>query len=199
MLKELILRNRSYRRFNENEQIAINDLINFVDLARNSPSPRNQQVLKYLIFNNVVDNIKIFPLIGWASALPNWEGPIEGERPSAYIIILGDNSLITENTSNYFEVSYGIVAQSILLGATEKKYGGCIIANIKRKQLREVFNIDIKFEILSIIALGKPIETVVLEEITTQENYNYWRDENQVHHVPKRNLNEIILNINKPD
>jgi nitroreductase len=86
----------------------------------------------------------------------------------------------------------GIATQSILLGAVEAGYGGCIIRAVNRKKLREILNLPEQFEIIQVIALGKPKEAIILDEMTNGE-IKYWRDANQVHHVPKRSLEEIIL------
>ena len=132
-------------------------------------------------------NAKIFEQLSWAGYLTNWNGPEDGERPSAYIIMLNDTSI----SGNYF-CNDGIAMQSILLGATEAGFGGCIIHSVNRNKLREILNLSEQFEILYVIALGKPKEIVVLEEVK-EDDIKYWRDENQVHHVPKRPLDEIIL------
>jgi len=194
MLKELIKRNRTYRRFFEEEHISEKDLMHFIKLALLSSSPRNQQALKFYLSNKKEANEEIFKTLSWAGALQNWNGPEKGERPSAYIIILGDNSLIPKGAKSYHEVASGIVAQSIMLGATEKSYGGCMIAAIKRKQLREQLNLPEHLEILLVLAIGKPKENVILTEMPKDGNYNYWRDEKQNHYVPKRSLKEIIIN-----
>lgn len=194
MIKELILKNRSYRRFDQNVVISENDLIELIDLARLSPSPRNQQALKFYFSNLEETNVKIFDTLSWAGALSDWNGPKEGEKPSAYIIISGDNSLIPEGKKSYHEVACGIAAQSIMTGAAEKGYGGCMIAAIKRAVLRNILNLPEHIEIILVLAIGKPEENVILTEMPENGNYNYWRDENQNHYVPKRNLDELILN-----
>ena len=83
--------------------------------------------------------------------------------------------------------------QSILLGAVENGLGGCIIANINRKKLAEALNLDEKYEIALVLALGYPKEEVVIETINEYGDIKYWRDENKVHHVPKRTLDKLIL------
>ena len=133
---------------------------------------------------------KIFPYLAWAGYLTEWPGPEKGERPSAYIIILGDKS-ITE----IFGVDHGIAAQSIMLGATEAGLGGCIIESIKREELQKRllrFLINMKFFL--ILALGKPVENVIIEEIKDND-VKYWRDNNKTHHVPKRSLKELIIKL----
>ena len=195
MLQELIKLNRSYRRFYEDEKLDNEILLSLTELARISPSPRNQQALKFILVNDAEKNAKIFPLLAWAAAIPDWEGPVKGERPAAYIIILGDNSVIEKGKKSYHEVASGIAAQSIMLGATEKGFGGCMIAAIKRKPLRKLLYLPEKFEILLVLALGKPKEKIIIEEMPENGDYDYWRDENMVHHVPKRSINEIIVNI----
>lgn len=189
MLKDLILKTRSYRRFYQSDKISKDQLRDWIDLARNSASARNGQSLKYILSTEELLNSKIFELLSWAGYLTNWAGPEEGERPSAYIVILNDNLI----SKNYF-CDDGIAIQSILLGATETGYGGCIIHSVNRNKLREVLNLPEQYEILYVLALGKPKETVVIDEIKDGD-FKYWRDENQVHHVPKRGLDEIILEI----
>jgi nitroreductase len=187
-IRELITKNRSYRRFDEMQKVPMSFLEELIDLARLSASARNAQPLKYILSNNPEMNAKIFDTLAWAGYLQDWDGPVEGERPSAYIIMLGD----TEISNNYY-CDHGIAAQSILLGATENGFGGCIIASIKHNDLRNFCNIDKKYEILQIIALGKPIETVVIDPLSDDGNIKYWRDYNQVHHVPKRPLTSLVI------
>ena len=132
-------------------------------------------------------NSQLFDLLAWAGYLTTWPGPVDGERPSAYIVVLNDTLI----AGNYF-CDDGIAMQSMLLGAVEAGYGGCIIHSVNRNKLRELLNLSEQYEILYVLALGKPVETVVLDEVNDGD-IKYWRDENQVHHVPKRPLDEIIL------
>jgi len=187
-VKELVRNSRSYRRFYQDTQIELDTLRELVNLARLSPSARNAQPLKYILSCEPKKNDLIFPHLGWAGYLKDWPGPTEGERPSAYIIILGDTRL-----SQHFGCDHGIAAQSILLGATEKGLGGCIIASIQKEQLRRATNIPPELEILLVIALGKPKETVLIEPVGPDGDIKYWRDEQGRHHLPKRDLDEIIV------
>ena len=188
MLKDLVLTNRSYRRFHQEFALDLETLRELVDLARCSASGGNKQPLKYILSCDPEKNALIFPHLAWAGYLTDWPGPAEGERPSAYIIILGDRQI-----SPSFGCDHGIAAQSIMLGATEKGLGGCMIASIKRDELSKVLGILKQHEILLVLALGKPAETVVLEPAKQDGDIRYWRDENSLHHVPKRSLDDIIL------
>ncbi|HAF31306.1 MAG TPA: nitroreductase [Bacteroidales bacterium] len=187
MLKDLILKNRSYRRFYQDYKISIEDLTELVDLARLSASGRNLQALKYYLSADSSTNEKIFSTLAWAGYLKNWDGPEEGERPSGYIIILGDTRL-----TNNFMCDHGIASQSMLLGAVEKGLGGCIFASVKREKLKELLKLEDYFEVLLVLAIGKPKEKVVVEDVI-DDDIKYYRDENQIHHVPKRSLDEIII------
>jgi nitroreductase len=186
---ELIRKNRSYRRFHETERISGNQLEKWIGLARFTPSGRNMQPLKYAGSVSPGLNAEIFPNLGWAGYLTDWNGPSEGERPSAYIIVLHDKS-ISEN--RYCDD--GIAIQSILLGAVEDGYGGCIIGSVNKAKVSRILKLPDHLEILWVLALGKPAEQVVIEDMK-DNNVKYWRDENQIHHVPKRKLDELIFNI----
>lgn len=191
MIEKLITRNRTYRRFYQNHKIEENQLIKLVNLARLTGSASNLQPLKYFISNNEETNNLIFSKIAWAGYLKNWPGPEEGEKPVSYIIILGDTS-ISKNRS----VDVGIAAQSMLLGAVEMELGGCMFGAIKRDELKAAMNFDENLEIELIIALGKPKEKVILENVQNN-NVKYWRDEEEIHYVPKRKLDDIIIKKDK--
>ncbi|MGD8794727.1 MAG: nitroreductase family protein, partial [Anaerolineae bacterium] len=181
MIEELILRNRSYRRFYQDEAITVETLKALVNLARLSASGANRQPLKYFLSADTERNAAIFECLGWAGYLKDWPGPKDGERPAAYIVVLGDSQV-----SQSFGVDHGIAAQSILLGATEQGLGGCTIASIQRDRLRQTLGLDPRYEILLVLALGKPKETVVVDPLGADGDIRYWRDERGVHHVPKR-------------
>jgi nitroreductase len=186
MIRDLIIKNRSYRRFDSGVKISREQVENWVELARYSPSGRNMQPLKYLICTDEEINKKIFPNLGWAGYLTDWAGPEEGERPAAYIVVMLDKDL-----SDSCYCDDGIAMQSILLGASEDNFGGCIIGTVNKSQLSDILAIPTNFQILWVIALGKPKETVVLDNAIDGE-IRYWRDSESVHHVPKRPLSEII-------
>jgi len=188
MIKELVLKNRSYRRFYQEEKIDEETLRELVDLARCSASGANRQPLKYMLSFNTEKNAKIFQCLHWAGALKDWPGPVEGEKPSAYIVILCDTD-ISKNAG----CDHGIAAQSILLGATDKGFGGCMLGAVDRNDLRKAFSIPERYEILLVVALGKPKEKVVLETIEANGDITYYRDSGSVHHVPKRKLEDIII------
>jgi nitroreductase len=187
-IRQLIEKTRTYRRFDEKHEVTRDTLVSLVDLARLSASGANRQPLKYVLVTDPAKRADVYTCLAWAGYLTTWEGPDPGERPTAYIIILGDKEI-----SDSFGVDHGIAAQSIMLGATEAGLGGCIIASVKKEKLRSLLDIPKDLEILLVLALGKPVEKVVIETLVNN-NVKYWRDEQRVHHVPKRTLDEIILN-----
>ncbi len=188
MIADLIKKNRSYRRFYQDVATTEKDLHDMVDVARLCPSGRNAQTLRYFLSNTDETNAKIFPALKWAGYLKDWDGPEEGERPSAYIVILNDNDV-----SNTYFCDHGIASLAILLTAVEKGYGGCIIGSVSSGYLRDVLNIPMRYSVVQVIALGKPKETIVIEPMSEDKDYRYWRDEQDVHHVPKRSLEDIIV------
>jgi nitroreductase len=191
MIKDLIRKNRSYRRFDSNVAIDTATLRDLVELARLSPSAANLQPLKFILSSEPDKNAMIFEHLSWAGYLENWPGPAPGERPTAYIIILGDSRI-----RDPIDCDHGIASQSILLGAAEKGLGGCIMGSIAREKLHQKLALAAHLKILLVIALGKPAEKIALETTDdTRGSIRYWRDENDVHHVPKRPLSELILEL----
>ena len=179
---------RTIRRYTENRRILKSDLLALTELARLASSGGNIQPLKYMLSWTAKRNAQIFPTLAWAGYLKDWGGPAPGERPAAYIIILGDTDITTR-----FNHDPGLVSQMLMLGATSRGLGACIIGSIQRTKLRRVLDIPKRYRILLVVSLGYPAEKVRLET-APEGDIRYWRDQRDVHHVPKRPLRELILN-----
>jgi nitroreductase len=187
MMTELVTKTRSYRRFKQ-DPITREILLELVNLGRLSASGGNAQPLKYLLSCDTATNATIFPTLAWAGNLKDWPGPAEGERPTAYIVLLTDTEI-----GKSPGVDHGIAAQSILLGAMEKGIGGCMIGSVRREQLRAGLGLPERYEIALILALGVPGETVIIDDMAPGGSTKYYRDAGDRHHVPKRGLSEVIV------
>ncbi len=187
-MKDIVAKSRSCRRFYGEKKVTVNQLRELANLARLSPSGANLQTLKYILVCSPEVNEKVFETLGWAGYLKDWDGPVPSERPAGYIIMLRDKTL-----SKGMAVDEGIAAQSIFLGATEMGLGGCMLGNIKKDNLMKVLGLEENYEIALVLALGYPKEEIVIEEIGEDGDVKYWRDENQVHHVPKRSLDQVVV------
>ena len=188
--KELVLKTRSYRRYDATHKIAPEELNDLVDLARQTPSGGNVQPLKYVASCDPEMNDRIFSTLGWAASLPDWPGPGESERPTGYIVILHDKQ-VSEGVGR----DVGIAAQTILLGAVSMGLGGCMFGSVRKSRLREILDLPENLEIQLVISLGKPVENVVLEELQPGAATKYYRDGDQTHHVPKRSLKEALVKL----
>jgi nitroreductase len=188
MLYELVLKCRSVRRFYERSKVALSDLEELVDMSRLTASANNLQPLRYILSTDPAVNERIFPCLGWAASLADWPGPEPGERPTGYIVMLGDTEV-----SETYTWDQGIAAQTIMLGAVEKGLGGCIVGSINKDKLRSELEIDERYAILLVLAIGRPKEKILLEVAKDGSNVRYYRDANRVHHVPKRRLEDILL------
>ncbi len=191
MLKDLIVKNRSYRGYDESREITREELMEFVDCARLSASSVNRQPFKYYLAYTKESTGKIQPLTGWARALPGKGLPYPGHRPTAFIVICQETEWDAD--LNRYRVDLGIAAQSMLLRATEKGLGGIMIGNFSPAKIAEALALPSHIVPMLIVAFGKPDETVVLTEAKAGEPLSYYRDENDVHYVPKRKLEDITL------
>ena len=184
---DLVKQNRSCRRFDAGHPVDMDTLKGFIGLARHTASGANMQPLKYILVNDPAKTEAVFSSLTWAAYLRDWKGPVKEERPTAYIVITGDSTL----AKNYW-CDHGIAAQTILLGARDKGLAGCMFAAINHKKLRVDLSIAEHLDILLVLALGKPVETARIDDVAADGSIKYWRDENQVHHIPKRSLDELI-------
>ncbi|HRR96152.1 MAG TPA: nitroreductase family protein [Candidatus Ratteibacteria bacterium] len=182
---EVIKKRRTIRRF-EQKPISNELLIKFIDMARLAPSASNLQPLEYIIINKreVVD--KIFSNLAWAGYLGEKGQPPEGKRPVSYIVVIANKQI---NVLKY-KLECGAAIENILLCATYEGIGTCWIGSVNRKQVRKILQIPGNYIIDSVIALGYPAEKSVIEEFNG--SVKYWKDEQEIMHVPKRNLKDII-------
>lgn len=192
MFKDLVKKSRSYRGFDENRTISREELVDLVELTRSTPSAVNLQPLKYYIASEKEQLDVIQPMTNWAKALKNMTIPHEGKCPTGFIIICIDTSICPNISACLMDV--GIVAQTMLLGAVEKELGGCMIGNFNKEDVKKNLKLDSKFEPILIVAIGKPDEKIVLTDVHEDGKTTYYRDENDVHYVPKRRLETLIIN-----
>ena len=182
--EKAIFGRRSIRRFKQ-IPIPIEFLKKLVDAARVAPSGANLQPLEYIIVNDKELCNRIFPALRWAGYIkPEWR-PSEGERPTAYIVIL-----VKKDVSPFSDIDVGLAAENIMILAYSYGVGSCMLGNIDRDLIREILNIPLEYHVHSVIALGFPAEKSVVEQM--EESVKYWRDENGVMHVPKKKLEEIL-------
>ncbi len=186
-LHELVLKNRSYRRFDGKHRVPMATLRHLVDLARLAPTGGNKQSLRFRLINRPPQCALVYPHLAWAGYLEDWTGPGESERPTAYIIILNDTR-ISESPGN----DTGIAAQTMMLGAVEAGLGGCMIGSVSRGALHKKLELAQELHIALVLALGKPVESVALTRVKNND-IRYWRDDADVHYVPKRSLRELIV------
>lgn len=190
MVFDLVPRARTHRRFLENQPVETESLRSLVNLARLSPSSANLQTLKFVLSADAERNKSIFETLAWAGYLPDWPGPAEGERPPAYIIVLAD-----EDLGGGKDVDAGLAMQSMVLGACELGLATCILGSVDRPRLQAALGIPTRYRIMYVMALGKPAETVSVEAVGPDGNIRYWRDDQGRFHVPKRSLDDLIIEI----
>lgn len=188
-LTELVKSNRSYRRFDESHAVSMGELEELVELARYTASAMNQQPLRYALVAEPGKNAEVFATTAWAGYLKDWSGPAEGERPAAYVVMMTEGK-----AGPWAKADLGIAAQTIMLGAAERGLGGCMLGALKKDALAEALGVDQEeHEILLVLALGKPAETVVVDDVEPGGDYKYWRDGEDVHHVPKRRSGDVVI------
>lgn len=186
-IKHLANTTRSYRRFRQIYPVTPELMTQWVDNARVTASAENKQPLRYRIVTGKDQCVQIFKTLTWAAALPDWDGPEEGQRPTGYIIMATDSETFK---GELWRFDAGIAAQTIMLSSTEEGFGGCIMLSFKRGELKKILSMPEDLEPVLVLALGRPIEDIRLVD-AVQGDTTYYRDEQQVHYVPKRKLEDI--------
>lgn len=190
MFQDLVIRTRTFRGFDESRVIAREELLQLVELARLTASSANKQPLRYALAYEKEQVEAVLAHTRWAGALPHLHLPAEGKHPTAFIVICHDYER-SANLTPYLK-DVGIAAQTIMLGATEMGLGGCMIGSFNPQGVTQVLALPQGVEPQLVLALGKPAEDVRLTDVRDGQTA-YYRDEQGVHYVPKRSLEEILL------
>lgn len=184
---DLVRNARSCRRFIESEPIDSKTLRDIVDCVRVTTSARNRQPLRYIAVSEEQTRLALFTHTSWASVL-GWGGPPPGERPTGFIVML---SISAPSMPVYYDT--GIAAQTMQLHAASMGVGCCILNNFPRNPVREILAIPAEMEIMLLLAFGKPKEERRIVAAASGDDLQYWRDENDVHYVPKLTLDSVLL------
>ena len=70
----------------------------------------------------------------------------------------------------------------------------CLMAGFDSSKIKNELFLPDNMEVKLVIAIGKSLEKVKIKEVGSEESVKYYRDENGVHVVPKRKLEDIIIN-----
>lgn len=181
----LVEKTRSYRRFQEDKQIPLELMKNFIRDAGLAPCASNLQRLRFSIITTDKEREKLFAGIGWAGFITDWKGPEPGERPSAYIVVHAP-----EERKSFTGIDVGIVASYIVLSASAEGIGSCMLLNYEKDSVNEITSLSGYIPEL-VIALGYPGETVILEK--NSDDLRYWHDSESNHHVPKLTPEKLLL------
>ncbi|MFW6048670.1 MAG: nitroreductase family protein [Candidatus Bipolaricaulota bacterium] len=181
-----IEKRRSVRRFKE-RRVPREDLERLVDYARLAPSGMNKQPLEYVIVDDPELEREFFDYTSWAGSVA-WS-PGKAERPKAYIVILYNTNVepVTEREDS------GLAAENVMLGAVEAGLGSCPLGALEEDEIRELLSIPDDRSVCFAIGLGYPDGSIELED--GESETDYWLDDDEVLHVPKK-PREAILHVN---
>ncbi|KUK82915.1 MAG: Nitroreductase [Petrotoga mobilis] len=184
-LIEIIKQRRSIRKFKQ-ETIDDEILKDLVDCARLAPCASNKQPLEFIIVKDKEICNKVFENLSWAAYISPKGTPKEGEKPTAYIIILVNKHRATK----WIGHDVGAAFENILLAAWSKGIGGCPIVSINRENLGEILKVPQDYEINTVVALGYKGHESFAED--NDDTVKYHMDEKDNFHVPKRPLEKVI-------
>ena len=185
---DAIMKRRTIRKF-EDKKVSESDLVKLIDCARVAAYGANVQPLKFAIINDEKTMSDIYPMTKWAGYLADG-APKENERPSAYIAVLGDKA-IREN--GVFECEAGAAVTTMMLEAVEMGLGTCWLGALKRDEIKALLNLDEKYNVVYLLAVGYPKQESRMVEM--KDDIKYFEDENGVINVPKRSLEEVLIKL----
>jgi len=189
-LLALLKANRSYRIFHEDRPVPVTLMRDLVLLCRYTASGRNAQPLKYRLVYEKGEREALFPLLAWAGYFKDWDGPEPGQRPAVYMVQCLDTRFGADCLCDD-----GLQLEAITLGATAMGLGCCIIKAFNADKVAETLCLPEGLQPRYVLALGYPDQKVVIEKMTGEPDgdFKYYRTADGVHHVPKRGVNELII------
>ena len=181
---KLVAKNRSYRGYDNSFTVREDQLRRIMEVVPACPSARNQQVLR-LRPVLAAEADKVLPHIRLGGALRDMKLPLPGTEPRAFIVICS-----TTAEDKYVNMDIGIIAQTMLLQATEIGLNGICIGAFDHAAVQQ--SLELQYEPLLIVAIGKGAEKIQMVDISEGESHNYYRQDG-VHFVPKLPLDKIVI------
>ncbi len=189
-LKDMLIANRSYRNYNNDVKVTYEELKDIVELTRYCATGGNIQALRYRIVCDDKEVAEMHKLVKFGALLKELNLPYTGNDPTAYLVICAES----ENSNNApHATNIGIAAQTMLLGAVARGYGGCMIGNFDKAAATELLDIKEGYHPLLAISLGAPKENCVVRTIRKGEPTAYYRGEGDCHVVPKIALEDLLI------
>ena len=186
---DLVKKSRSVRRFDASVDVSRDALLSLIETARFAPTGANKQPLRFFPIYEKAACDKLFPLLHWAMALPDWKGPEPDERPAAYIVILADTNIVPEQR---IAMDVGIAAQTIALAAANMDLGCCMLGFFKKEDVSNCLKLPDNLVPALIMAIGARGELIRLVDARKDNDLRYYRDDQDAHCVPKRTLDELV-------
>ena len=190
---ELVRESRSCRRFDESKPVGMRQLRDLIEVVRFAPTGNNTQLLRFHLSTEPQEVKMIFSHHRWAGLLPDWDGPEQGARPTAYIVVCGPSGA---SKAPIRSLDAGIAAQTIMLAAHAAGIAGCMIASFDGGLADELGLSAQGLAPLIVLALGvaAPDEKIVIEDAGGEHGVRYWRElDAHTQHVPKRSLDELLV------
>lgn len=184
----LVREARSCRRFDETSPLSQEDIRWLLECARCVPSAGNAQQLRFISITHGPICDDLFTMTRWAAALKDWNGPQKGERPTAFIAVL-----MPEKAGDRVCFDVGITCQTIQLAATSRGWGACMILSFEHDRASNLLQIPSGMKIALLVGLGVAMEKRVIEPMPADGSHAYWRDSHNIHHVPKRSVDELLI------
>lgn len=184
----LVRQARSRRRYLHAEPVSPELVMGLVDLARQAPSGMNAQPLRYRLVIEPGECEQVFQCTNWAKGLRTGPAPTPAERPTAWVIILS-----SQPTTFDPGVDVGIAAQTINLGANAAGFSTCMLASVDRARVAAALGIPASLKVELVMSIGRAGEQVRMEEFVPGVQMPYWRTPDQIHHVPKRRLADVLV------
>jgi len=128
----------------------------------------------------------LFAPLAWGGYVTPRRVPAEGCRPMAYVV-----AVICDNEVSGVLSDGGAAMQTMILTAWSEGVASCWIASVNRPAVAELLGVPEEFRVYDVLALGYPDEKPV-PEVMQGDSIKYWLDDNDVLHVPKRRLSDVV-------
>ena len=186
---DAVMKRRTIRKFQQKE-VSSDILAKLIDCARVAAYGANVQPLKFAVISGGKLPEKIYPLTKWAGYLSDG-APKEGERPQAYIAVLGDSSI---KPNKMFEVDAGAAVTTMMLEAVELGLGTCWLGAIQREDIKKLLSLDQQLEVVYLLAVGYPAQESRMTDMRDGD-VRYFVDGDGTVNVPKRSMDEVFIKI----